>query len=215
MIAKPFHLKVKGLRIPFVAAWSGEQPHIQWDDSTGMDAVYTGVVDHRVAAECGTLGKVLLGEMAPQRQRFVMIHGLCQVCGEKITHRVQLGDLDAHGPTKLVAFDEPPACPICALVAISQCPFAGEAWANRGGLIIENFELYTQVATMEKGDDRGALFKTSDAQLPRATFRRWLGKKLAVHVRMVPLTGMRIEGSAGLAILEGLAEDELLQRHPC
>lgn len=208
-VAKPFNLVVKELRIPFVAAWELETPTVQWDQSVMANAVYTGVVDHRAAAAAGELGKVILGEMAPQRQRYVMTHQLCQVCGKQLDSKVLLGHPAEHGPEKLLAFDEPAACPECALVAIQLCPYARKGWGERGGILADQVQLYIQMAEMRKGDDRAALFgKNTDAQMPRATFRRWMGKPLAVHVRLVPVTGARIEGAEGLAILEALADRE-------
>lgn len=207
MKAKPFHCILKGLRIPFVAAWDAELPDIRHCPTINATGVFTGDLDHRQAALAGQLGKVLLGQMAPQRQRYVMAFNLCQVCGEPLLFKVLLGHPEYHGPDRLLAFDEPPCCARCALVAIELCPYARKGWAQRGGLVADHTQLFTQLAKLLKGDDR-AKFAKSCKPLPRPVFRRWLDKPLGVHVRMVPVTGARIEGDAGLELLRKMAEQE-------
>lgn len=210
MKALPFDLVLKGLPIPFVAAWEHEQPDIQHDLLAGMGAVYTGRLDHRAEAKAGALGKVLLGQMAPQRQRYVMAHGLCQVCGRQMVHKIMLGHMQHHGPDKLLACDEPPCCPVCALLAIEFCPYAGREWAARGGLVVVDAQLFTQTVMIKKGDSRAM---TGDGkQLPRATFRRWMGKPLANHLRMVPTKYGHIEGVEGVQALQVLADHEKAAR---
>lgn len=210
----PFNLTLKGLRIPFVAAWDLEGPNIREDSTIRADAVYTGVLDHRADAEAGRLGKVLLGQMAPQRQRYVMAHGLCQVCGQVMRHKIVLGHPEYHGPDRLLAFDEPPCCPACALVAMELCPYVRKGWADRGGLVVAKSDLFLQMVKMLPGDDPNKFCK-SGPPLPRATFRRYLNKPLVYHLRMVPTTGMRIEGEDGLAIIQGLAADDKANGGPC
>ena len=207
----PFDMQLKGLRIPFVAGWQLEDPDITVDPLVMHAAVYTGKVDHRQAALAGKLGKPTLGQMAPQRQRYCMAHSICQVCGLPLIVKVQLGSpvtcKDGTGGS-FMAFDEPPCCPACALVAITQCPFASQAWATRGGLLVDQVELFMEMAELRKGDDYSQVFKGTEVGLPRATFRRWMGKPLVVHLRMVPITGAQIDGTTGVSLLTELAREQ-------
>lgn len=204
MKSKPFCLELKGLRIPFVAAWELEQPDIRHCSVVQCDAVFTGDYDHRAQAIAGQLDKVQLGQMAPQRQRYVMANNLCQVCGETLAHRVMLGHPEHHGPDRLFAFDEPPCCPRCALLAIELCPYAKAGWNSRGGIVIEHSMLHVQLAKIKKGDDMAALTRGQGA-LSRATFRRYMDKPVAVHLRMVVTLGMRVEGWDGMQVLQCLS----------
>ena len=204
---KPFNLTLKGLRIPFVAAWEGELASIGFDPVVGMDAVFTGAVDHREAAASGQLGKVVLGEMAPQRQRYVMAYGLCQVCGKLLENQVLLGHIDAHGHG-LLAYDEPPCCPSCALAAIELCPYVTKQWEAQGGMLIQGHDMHIQLAKLEAGDDRHKFSRKGAPGLSRPMFRRYMGKTLAVHLRLVPEYGARIQGVMGITALQGLAQIE-------
>jgi hypothetical protein len=58
---------------------------------------------------------------------------------------------------------------------------------------------------VKKGDSRDL---TRDGkQLARATFRRWMDKPLANHLRMVPKSYGHIEGVAGIQALQVLEAD--------
>jgi hypothetical protein len=194
----PFECNIKELRIPFVAAWEHERPRIGEDKNIGADAVFSGVVDHRAEALAGNLGKPILGQMAPQRQRACMAFDICQVCGRDILGgRILLGDIGPMGKGDLIAADEPPCCAICALIAIKMCPRAAKTWTERGGLIVYERELFYQVVEMRKGDDYKKSFRGAEG-LDRATFRRWMHKPLVMHVRLVPTEGVAIHSEADL-----------------
>lgn len=189
---RPFDFRFKSYRIPFVALWSEEAPAIQRDQHVGRDAVYSGRTDHRKQAEAGELGKPILGQMSPNRQRFCVINDICQVCGRFLIVKMAMGHYAEHGPDhdKVIAIDEPMCCPECALEAMSMCPYVEKEFVNRGCLVVGQTRTLIQLATMEKGDDRGKLFH--GATLDRATFRRWMGKPLAVHARIQPLEAIQI-----------------------
>lgn len=181
----PFDLTIKGLRIPFVAAWEFESPDIRHDSTVRAEAIWCGEKDHREAAASGQLGRVLLGQMAPQRQRLCMVKKLCQVCGEMMKgHGVMLGQIAERGPDHTLCVDEPLCCASCAAVAIEQCPYAKAAFAERGALLVRKWKLLNQMVEIRKGDSRDIC--RNGIPLDRATFRRWMGKPLVMHVRMMP-----------------------------
>lgn len=207
----PFNLMLKGLRIPFVAAWEKEPPSIAYDPCVKADAVYSGQVDHRKQALSGGLGKVLLGQMSPQRQRYVMVHGLCQVCGKKLITKVALGIFSDRGPDKLPSFDEPPCCAECALIALEMCPHVKQVWEEIGGFIVVESSLYLHQVKFTAEQDR-TTFTRGGLPLARNQWRRYLGKTLVMHVRLKPSMGIPLHGIEGRTILEILARREAEER---
>jgi hypothetical protein len=201
--SKPFDVRYKGLRIPFVAAWSDEAHRIDHDATVGRDAVFSGNIDHRQQVEEGTIGKPILGKMAPQRQRYVAVNDLCQVCGRDLVTALAMAHLDVHGPDKLVAFDEPLCCASCALEAMEMCPYVKKQFASQGALLVHKWECRIQLACMRKGDDRTDPKSLADG-ISRAQFRRYMGKPLAVHVRIVPTKFDRVSDRAEIEYLAAL-----------
>ena len=207
-LVAPFDLVLKDLRIPWVAAWETEARKVDIDPVVDMPAVFTGTWNHFEAAATGKFGKVLLGQMAPQRQRYAVAKGICQVCAKPHRNKVFLGFAHVMHDG-LVAYDEPAACPSCAVIAIAQCPHAAMGFNSHGAIVAQNYQSFIQVVEIRKGDDRSALFKGGTG-IDRAHFRRWVGKKLAMHLRSVPLGGYPLKGSEGLTFLEKLAELEAI-----
>jgi hypothetical protein len=125
--------------VPFVAAWSGEQPFtrkiiysgrggIAFSDETHEDRDQHGVLWNGRAMAQGT-GRPEFGDVHPDRQRVAMEFLLCQVCG-KSADRDGDGMLwlveDHRGdwkdwPNNLLT-THPPICLPCAGKAVEQCP---------------------------------------------------------------------------------------------
>lgn len=125
--------------VPFIAAWSGEQPHnrtvvysgrggIAFADEVPEDRDQYGVLWNGRALSQGT-GRPEYGNVHPLRQRVAMEHLLCQVCGMP-ADRNRLGVLwllednraDWKGwPNDLLTV-HPPICLPCAGKSVSMCP---------------------------------------------------------------------------------------------
>lgn len=125
--------------VPYIAAWSGEQPlarkvvyapggGIAYADETRDDRDQHGVLWNARAVQHGS-GRPMFGEVHPARQRVVMQHLLCQVCG-------RAADWDDRGtlwllednrgdwqgwPERLMT-THPPVCRPCAAKAVRECP---------------------------------------------------------------------------------------------
>lgn len=125
--------------VPFIAAWSDEQPHrrkvvysgrggIAFADETPEDRDQFGVLWNGRAVARGA-GRPEYGNVHPVRQRVAMEHRLCQVCGRS-ADRDRRGVLwlieDRRGDWKGWPNDllttHPPVCLPCAGKAVRMCP---------------------------------------------------------------------------------------------
>lgn len=127
------HLRVwHGYPVPIVNCWTEEAEDWRWY----MD------VDRNLPPDCVSrygiftqgepgVGDALLAKQCPQRQRKIMIRGLCQVCGVELKNRRYLAistrstvhpiEVDEiSGPKPATA--EPPLCKRCAAFAVKVCP---------------------------------------------------------------------------------------------
>jgi hypothetical protein len=129
--------------IPYIAAWSAEQPlrpgvftdrwgRVAYTDEVGTDRDSNGVLWTRVGLRQGQ-GVPQLGRIHPLRQRRVMRGLLCQVCAGPADRNEQgilwlLSDqTDRPGPDwpdwpEDTAATHPPVCLPCARVATRACP---------------------------------------------------------------------------------------------
>lgn len=124
--------------VPFIAPWSGEQPHtrkmiysarggIAFADETAEDRDQYGVLWHGRALAQGT-GRPEYANVHPMRQRVAMEHSLCQVCGMSADRNpdgmlwLLEDDRDAYKgwPNDLLT-THPPVCLPCAGKAVEQC----------------------------------------------------------------------------------------------
>lgn len=120
----PFVYYWHGIRVPLVAAYHSEQGKVGFCPYAGREALFTGSLFRLTVQQAEALGKPMFGAMSAQRQRMCMALGLCQVCGVLLEPGTgyQLGELRARGPDKLIAYDEPLVCPVCAVEALKSCP---------------------------------------------------------------------------------------------
>ncbi|MFM9464863.1 hypothetical protein ACKI1K_18660 [Streptomyces scabiei] len=125
--------------VPFIAAWSGEQPHrrtviysgqggIAYADEGPEDRDQHGVLWNGRALAQGT-GRPAYGDVHPERQRIAMQYLLCQVCGRSADRddrgvlwvvEDNRGDWDGW-PERLMT-THPPLCLPCAGKAVEMCP---------------------------------------------------------------------------------------------
>lgn len=125
--------------VPYIAAWSGEKPltrkvvygprgGVAYADETRDDRDQHGVLWNARAVQQGS-GRPIFGDVHPARQRVVMQHRLCQVCG-------RAADWDDRGmlwllennrgdwkdwPERLMT-THPPVCLPCAGKTVQMCP---------------------------------------------------------------------------------------------
>ncbi|MFF8880737.1 hypothetical protein [Streptomyces flaveolus] len=152
--AVPTRLTWKGVRVPYIAPWTGEireQPRLErrplnkgggiaYVDEHRLYDRHADILWVRMGAVRGT-GKPLLAGVNSQRQRQAMDRQLCQVCGATTYGRADGHHLYllAEREGKPIAEGEqtsaPPIHEACAAEALRDCPHLREgavaAWVER------------------------------------------------------------------------------------
>jgi hypothetical protein len=115
----------KGMAVPRVNAWGGEieDAEVRYDPAIGKDGVFAIGTEGE--------GRPFLAKQCPQRQRQIMVEGLCQVCGRKLApgarwlvlsrqSTVTTTDVKDLGEQHLVT--EPWLCSPCLPYMLEACP---------------------------------------------------------------------------------------------
>ncbi|MFD3524535.1 hypothetical protein [Streptomyces sp. NPDC058653] len=145
----PEQLFWNGLRVPYVAPWSGEVPRLgQLVERRGCGGVGLGYADEvevvdrfetvlwtRVPLGRGR-GKSALARVHPLRQRRCMRHQLCQVCGGSVVGSraderflFVMGTSDGREIAEGEVTAVPPVHEACARESLVNCPHLREGWA--------------------------------------------------------------------------------------
>lgn len=125
------HLKRwHGYPVPIVNCWGEEADDSRWYMDVDRNLPADSVSRYGIFSqgEPGT-GDAFLAKQNPQRQRRIMVRGLCQVCGDELKSKryialsakstmqsIDVGD----GP--VVGLAEPPLCLRCVRFAVDVCP---------------------------------------------------------------------------------------------
>ncbi|NEC73911.1 hypothetical protein [Streptomyces rochei] len=143
--AMPTTLTWKGVRVPYIAPWTGEiraQPRLErrplnrgggiaYADEHRLYDRHAGILWLRMGAVRGA-GTPILAGVNSQRQRQAMDRQLCQVCGETTygrpdgTHLYLLAEREGRPITEGEQTASPPIHEDCAAEALRDCPHLRE-----------------------------------------------------------------------------------------
>lgn len=149
--AEPYVAHHRGLRVPWVAQWSGElrydpvQPYL--DDEGRLAIRYADETPQD--RDCGALwlrtgvdrsGEPQFAKLNAQRQREAMLHGLCQVCGLPAQGSWYIPPPERRPNGRPHTTSTPPTCAACLEQAKTVCPHLRKYGGTR--LRVANYRLW-------------------------------------------------------------------------